>query len=321
MQFTMEEKNYFDLLLVARATFLTTQEKIKWFSLLKQNLGYNFTIADFRAFTNRRITSPWWNPQLARQEAYREGELLKRQGYFVLSIFDKAYPNQLAQIFDPPFLLYCKGEVSALASLLIGVVGTRHPTSVGAKKAWEISYQLGELEARVVSGLALGIDSYAHAGNHKAKMGSVAILGCGIDTIYPAANKDLARELLKNGGVIISEYGLGVTPAPYRFPKRNRIVSGLTPLLIVVQAPKKSGALITADFSLQEGRDVMVVEGTMEGSEGFGSKELANSGAFVIQNKQQLVEIIKSYDYISVKCDSTSNIGKTYGNKKNLNHC
>lgn len=310
----MDEKNYLDLLFVDKASFLTSKEKCRYFDLLKDNIGYDFTISDFRAFTNRGIRSSWWNPLKAMEEAFKEGELLKKQGYFILSIFDKTYPLLLKEIYDPPFLLYCRGAKQALNSLLIGVVGTRNPSSLAAKMAWEISYEIGAQKARVVSGLALGIDSFAHSGNHASGVGSVAVLGSGIDIIYPAANRDLAKELIRKGGIIISEYGVGVAPAAYRFPKRNRIVSGLAPLLVVVQAPKKSGALITSDFALQEGRDVMVVECAMEGIEGFGTKELANSGAFVIKNKKQIVEIVQSYDYINT-------IGRTYDAEKNINHC
>lgn len=310
----MDEKNYLDLLFVDKASFLTSKEKCRYFDLLKDNIGYDFTISDFRAFTNRGIRSSWWNPLKAMEEAFKEGELLKKQGCFILSIFDKTYPLLLKEIYDPPFLLYCRGTKQALNSLLIGVVGTRNPSSLAAKMAWEISYEIGAQKARVVSGLALGIDSFAHSGNHASGVGSVAVLGSGIDIIYPAANRDLAKELIRKGGIIISEYGVGVAPAAYRFPKRNRIVSGLAPLLVVVQAPKKSGALITSDFALQEGRDVMVVECAMEGIEGFGTKELANSGAFVIKNKKQIVEIVQSYDYINT-------IGRTYDAEKNINHC
>lgn len=191
-----------------------------------------------------------------------------------LTIDEDEYPAVLKEIFDPPFMLYIRGNRDALNGNLVSVVGTRKPSLRGFHESFRAGLDLGRENIGVVSGLALGIDGAAHFGNLSAGGKTVAVLGSGIDTIYPKSNKGLAGDILKNGGVIISEFIPGESPQSYNFPKRNRVIAGLSRDLIIIQAPKKSGSLITGDFALQRGADVYVH------SVGIGDRRFSGSDTY-----------------------------------------
>lgn len=175
-----------------------------------------------------------------------------------VTIFDKGYPTLLKNIYDPPFLLYYRGELSALNSDLVSVVGTRKPSMRGLQEAFKLGLDLSRESVGVCSGLALGVDAAAQWGSVKLKGKTVAVLANGLDEIYPKSNRDLAGDIIKQGGVLISEFPPGEEPKRYNFPKRNRIIAGLAKELVIIQAPKGSGSLITGDFALESGRDVWV---------------------------------------------------------------
>ncbi len=200
-------------------------------------------------------------PDLAQlaARAERDAFIMKQYGITLLLPGDTKYPARLSEIPQPPFALYCRGCVDILSNEGVGVVGTRHPDGAGIKAAFSFAKDCAEHGMNVVSGLAFGIDTAAHKGALDAVGGkTVAVLGCGIDTIYPAANKRLAAEIIKRSGCIVSEYPPEEPGVKWHFPERNRIISGLTSATMVVQAPNKSGALITADFALEQGRDLCV---------------------------------------------------------------
>jgi len=200
-------------------------------------------------------------PDLAQlaARAERDAFIMEQYGITMLLPGDKLYPSRLQEISQPPFALYCRGCVEILSNDGVGVVGTRHPDGAGIKAAFSFSKDCASNGMNVVSGLAFGIDTAAHKGALDADGGkTVAVLGCGIDTIYPAANKRLAAEIIKRSGCIVSEYPPEEPGVKWHFPERNRIISGLTSATMVVQAPNKSGALITADFALEQGRDLCV---------------------------------------------------------------
>ena len=200
-------------------------------------------------------------PNLAQlaARAERDAFIMNQYGITLLLPGDELYPARLSEIPQPPFALYCRGCVEILSNEGVGVVGTRHPDGAGIKAAFSFAKDCAEHGMNVVSGLAFGIDTAAHKGALEAEGGkTVAVLGCGIDTIYPAANKRLAAEIIKRSGCIVSEYPPEEPGLKWHFPERNRIISGLTSATMVVQAPNKSGALITADFALEQGRDLCV---------------------------------------------------------------
>ncbi|MBI9105121.1 MAG: DNA-protecting protein DprA [Spirochaetales bacterium] len=249
---------FFDLLL-SRYTFLTTIEKM----LLRDVCGNAQTLmeldnTDISRIIGRRPLIRSWSKEKAQSEAEKAGEILGGGRIKCLFFHEPDYPAQLGAIYDPPFLLYYRGSLPDWNRPLAAVVGTRLATGIGIDAAFELGFEFGLNDIRVVSGLALGIDSAAHSGNTAAGEGSVAVLGCGADRIYPASNRGVAQALLENGGLILSEYPPAAEVRRFNFPERNRIISGLSRAVVVVEAPGKSGALITADFALEQGRDLFV---------------------------------------------------------------
>ena len=165
----------------------------------------------------------------------------------------------LKQIYDPPEIIYINGNEKILNTNCIAIIGSRNPTEYGIKVAKYLGYNLAKRGYTIVSGLARGIDSYAHIGALCAKGKTIGVIGNGLDIIYPKENKFLQENILKTKGAIISEYNFGIKPERTNFPARNRIISGLSKAVIVVEAKEKSGTLITVDFALEQGREVFVV--------------------------------------------------------------
>jgi DNA processing protein len=193
---------------------------------------------------------------------------------------EAAFPALLAAIHDPPPQLYLRGagEVSLLELPAVAIVGARACSSYGRSVARSLARELAAAGLVVVSGMARGIDGEAHRGALDASGRTVAVLGCGVDRDYPAAHAELARRICENG-LVVSEYEPGVEPAPWRFPARNRIIAGLCRATLVIEARERSGALITADFALEEGRDVLAVPGEITSSLSAGTNALLRLGA------------------------------------------
>ena len=172
---------------------------------------------------------------------------------------------------------------------LVAVVGTREPSSYAASRAFVLGRELGEAELSVVSGLALGIDAMAHRGNIEGKAATVAVLGSSPDQVYPSSNRALARRILETGGIILSEYPPETGPFKWNFPARNRIISGLSRGTVIVEAPEKSGALITARFAVEQGRDLWMDKAGLESKKGAGMARFAEDGAAVISSAQDIL--------------------------------
>jgi len=199
--------------------------------------------------------------------------------YRVLARGDPRFPPLLGAIYDPPARLFLRGaRLDLLSEPSVAVVGARACSGYGAQIARSLGRELAGAGVVVVSGLARGIDGEAHRGALEAGGTTVAVLGCGIDRDYPRAHAELARRIAVDG-LVVSEYPPGVEPAPWRFPARNRIVAGLCRAVVVVEARQRSGALITADFALDEGRDVFAVPGEITSSLSAGSNALLRLGA------------------------------------------
>jgi DNA processing protein len=193
---------------------------------------------------------------------------------------DASFPERLRAIFDPPPVLYLRGsgEPALLARRAVAIVGARSCSPYGAQVARMLGRELAAAGLLVVSGLARGIDGEAHRGALEAGGPTVGVLGCGIDRDYPAVNATLSRRI-EEQGLVVSEYEAGVEPAPWRFPARNRIIAGLCEAVVVVEARERSGALITADFALEEGREVFAVPGEITSALSAGSNALLKLGA------------------------------------------
>lgn len=205
----------------------------------------------------------------------------ERENLQILTYQEEGYPARLKNIFDPPTVLYYKGSLPNLnAAPVIGVVGTRSASPYGIQTARQMGGEIGACGGVVVSGLAKGIDSAAMSGALNAGGTVVGVLGCGADIVYPASNKALFRDV-ERYGCILSEFAPGTPPAKWTFPKRNRIISGLSNGVLVVEAPEKSGALITARLAAEQGRDVFAVPGNVNQSGCIGSNRLMQDGAMV----------------------------------------
>ena len=206
---------------------------------------------------------------------------------------DPLFPERLRAIFDPPPALYLRGdgEPALLARRAVAVVGARSCSPYGAQVARRLGRELAAAGLVVVSGLARGVDGEAHRGALEAGGTTVAVLGCGIDRDYPASHAQLSRRI-EEQGLVVSEYEPGVEPAPWRFPARNRIIAGLCEAVVVVEARERSGALITADFGLDEGREVFAVPGEITNSLSAGTNALLKLGATPLTSPNDVFEAL-----------------------------
>lgn len=209
-----------------------------------------------------------------------------------ITIGDKGYPEILAGIFNPPPELFVKGALLPGDKNAVAIVGSRRATLYGLKECERISYELALKGITVVSGMARGIDSAAHRGALKAKGRTIAVLGSGHNQIYPPENKKLYHEITENGAVI-SEFPPDTPPSTLTFPKRNRIISGLSRGVLVVEAARKSGALITANYALEEGREVFAVPGNISSTRSDGTNALIKEGAKLAESAEDILEELK----------------------------
>jgi DNA processing protein len=218
----------------------------------------------------------------ARSEAERELVRMGEQKGVILTYGDEEYPERLREIFDPPPVLWVLGDVNLLARPSIAIVGTRHPTPYGTGMAEILARDLAMRKLVILSGMARGIDTAAHKGTLAAHGSTIAVWGTGIDVIYPKENKSLAENILVSGGAIVSEYRLGTFPAPQNFPKRNRILSGMSVGVLVVEAGENSGTRVTARCALEQDRDVYAVPGNVTTRNAWGPNTLIKQGAKLV---------------------------------------
>lgn len=191
----------------------------------------------------------------------------------------------------PPPVLFTRGKPINDPSLKVAIVGTRRCSAYGKVIAEQLAYDLAQLGITVVSGMARGIDSAAHRGALKALGNTIAVIGCGLDIVYPPENEELYQEIVSNG-TLCSEQPLGTPPLKYNFPSRNRIISGLSLGVLIVEAPLRSGTMITADFALEQGREVMVVPGNIKSSKSKGCHKLLKQGACLIENVEDILDVL-----------------------------
>ncbi|MDH5573127.1 MAG: DNA-processing protein DprA [Gammaproteobacteria bacterium] len=207
---------------------------------------------------------------------------------------DENYPSLLRQIPDPPLLLYVLGNLNVLGFQQIAIVGSRTPTPMGKETAYEFAHYLASIGLVVCSGLALGIDTAAHRGALAAGGMTIAVAGTGLDRVYPAKNRDLAYEIAASGA-LVSEFPLETSPRPGHFPRRNRIISGLSRGVLVVEAALKSGSLITAHQALEQGREVFAVPGSIHNPLARGCNALIRQGAKLVETGQDILEEIPEF--------------------------
>lgn len=212
----------------------------------------------------------------------------------IVTLADSEYPRSLLNIPDPPLLLYVKGRLDLLNHTAVAVVGSRNATTQGIRNAEAFSQTISEADLCIISGMAHGIDTAAHVGGLRGRGSSIAVVGTGLDKVYPSANRDLAH-LLAEKGTLISEFSLGTPPLANNFPRRNRIISGLSLGCLVVEASLRSGSLITARMALEQGRDVFAIPGSIHMAQAKGCHELIKQGAKLVESPRDILDELGWY--------------------------
>ena len=233
-------------------------------------------------------------------EADKKKHEMAEKGIRFISLAHEEYPDNLKNITDPPYGLFVKGILPKQKTLSVGIVGARRCTYYGKQSAEQISTELAGAGVQIISGMALGIDGYSQMAALKGGGKSFAVLGCGVDICYPQTHSNLYRQLCEHGGVI-SEYPPGSEPLAWHFPLRNRIISGLSDYLLIIEAREKSGSLITADYALEQGRDVLAVPGRMDDVLSGGCNRFIAQGAGIILSLQDLRRTLGLDDDVRVK--------------------
>ncbi len=278
-------------LAVHRAFSLRSHEKERLFhAAASPGALERMSIDDVSIAVGRPLRISAWNPSVAVRSAERDALLCERLGISVVPHWSAAYPAMLRECWDSPFLVFIRGLPADGDSPSAAIVGTRRPDNRGLSAALRFARECTACGIPVVSGLASGIDAAAHRGAIVDDGTTVAVLGCGIDTVYPAANRGLAERILSAGGALLSEYPPGTPPLRHHFPIRNRIIAALSRWTIIVQAPVRSGALITAEYALDSGRELLVhAAGCAAGSVNAGSRVLAEDGACAVESAGELL--------------------------------
>lgn len=216
-------------------------------------------------------------------------KLMEKFDVEIVTLWDDHYPEKLKQIYDPPIALFCRGDISLLNGDGIGIVGTRTPTSYGKSVSAKFSRELSQRGLIVVSGAAKGVDSKVHEACLAAQGKTVAVLGCGVDRAYPAENRAILNEIAENG-LIVSEFIMGSKPDAQNFPRRNRIISGLSLGTLVIEAAERSGSLITAYFALDQNREVFSIPGPITSRQSHGTNLLIKQGAKLVDNVEDILD-------------------------------
>ena len=233
-------------------------------------------------------TAANFTADLSAADPHKELEAARRAGVRVLTDLDEDFPALLKTIYDPPLALYVKGGLAS-GRAPVGIVGTRNPTDYGARSAARLSRELVKAGLTVVSGLARGIDTIAHDAALKSGGVTWAVLGTGLNTIYPSENKKLSERIVEGGGALVSEFPMAAGPLAVHFPRRNRIISGLSHATVVIEGDFKSGSLITAKAALEQGREVLALPGPADSVMSRGPNMLIKNGAAMVEDAADII--------------------------------
>ena len=277
--------NELTALAINRVPFLKPREKLLLLEVCAtpERLA-RLPAAALPAILGRTVRSQNWDPAGELRRAEADQKLLTSGPIHCTFIWSPDFPLLLKEIYDPPIVLFYRGVLPKPEEVWVGIVGTRRPTGNGRGAAFALAFELAGLGVGTVSGLARGIDAEAHRGSLAEGGRTTGVLGNGIDRVFPTSSAPIGRQILERGGCVLSEYPPGEPPRPYHFPGRNRIISGLARAVVVIQAPEGSGALITADYALEQGRELLVHAAGLEGTAGGGTRALANDGAQTIRS-------------------------------------
>jgi DNA processing protein len=292
---------------------LSSEESLHWLALrMSAGVGtrkagqlveiFRSPVAIFRASADE-LQAAGLSPAAAQsiasgcafEEAAMQHEKVRQMGVELVPITDARYPPRLRDIFDPPPLLYARGRVELLQHLMLGVVGTRRPTAYGTQVASRLAKDLCEAGLTIASGMARGIDTAAHKAVLEAGGDTVAVFGCGVDEVYPSENRKLA-ETLAEKGLLISEFPMSAPPFPQNFPVRNRIISGMSAGVLVVEGGEYSGSTITAKLASEQNREMFAVPGNVTNKMSWGPNLLIKQGAKLVQEWNDVVSELKAED-------------------------
>jgi DNA processing protein len=287
-------------------SFLTDDDQIHWLALrMAAGLGTRKAgqlIATFRTpqaifqASKSELQASGLAPAVAQsiasgcafEDAVIQKEKLLQAGAQLIPITDSRYPSRLKEIFDPPPLLYARGRVELLGSLMLAIVGTRRPTPYGTAVATRLSQDLATAGLTIVSGMARGIDTTAHRAALDCQGDTIAVFGCGVDELYPVENRKLAKEIGEKG-LVLSDFPMGTPPYPQNFPVRNRIVSGMSLGVLVVEGGEYSGSAITAKLAAEHNREIFAVPGNITSKMSWGPNRLSKQGAKLVQEWNDVV--------------------------------
>lgn len=225
-----------------------------------------------------------------REDLEKYIDYMNKNNIGFIEIYNKNYPNKLKEIYDPPFVLFYKGDISIINDKAIAMIGCREYSNYGKKVALELGEKISNLGLNIISGLARGIDTFSHIGCLKGKSKTIAILGTGLDLIYPEENKKVFEEIIESGGLILTEYIIGTPIKKMNFPMRNRIISGLSDGVLVIEAKKKSGTMITVEFALEQGKNVYAVPGRINELNSLGTNNMIKEGAKIVCEVNDVLE-------------------------------
>lgn len=279
-----------------------------WISRLKRMY---FEVFDVLLKKYKRVENLW---NLTREDVQRDGILtsemldeffnqsyrqnldyiakyMVKNNIEMITCYDTEYPYKLSLIQNRPIVLFYKGDISHINEESVAIVGSRNCTMYGRKCGNFFSYELASRNVNVISGLAVGVDAIAHCAALNAKGRTYAIIGSGLDNIYPAQNIELAKKIIEKGGAIITEHVIGTKPEKINFPRRNRIISGIANAVIVVEASEKSGSLITANYAINQGKEVWAVPGNIFSNESKGTNKLISDGANVLTSMSDILNV------------------------------
>jgi DNA processing protein len=226
---------------------------------------------------------------------------LEKEKVQITTILDDDYPKKLRDIINPPSILYCKGDISCLDDLSIGIVGSRKATAYGKLCADKFAKELTNLGITTISGLAYGIDTIVHKSTILANGKTIGVLGCGINIVYPLKNNELYEKVVASGGAIITEYPFDMAPMSSNFPCRNRIISGLSSGILVIEAQDKSGTLITANHAADQGKDVYAIPGNINSIFSIGTNKLIRDGAKLVLSVDDIIEELPEFNIFAHK--------------------
>lgn len=227
-----------------------------------------------------------------KKEAEKILRKVEKENVKLITMMNEEYPKNLQRLYDKPILLYAKGNIKLLnSSKKISIVGSRNCSEYGKIVTQKMSYMLAKKDYTIVSGMAKGIDGYAHKGALAAQGNTIAILGSGVNYVYPEENRRLYNKILEKNGLILSEYGIDTKPIPEYFPARNRIISGLSDKILITEASKKSGTMITVNFAIEQGKTVYAVPGNITSARSEGTNELIKDGAILVNSLEDIIDL------------------------------